>query len=281
MPSTGATEAVGVLARDYAWVKSGRVSDPSTVPARKRKIDFPYSGKAPQGQPQDDRLFLRQDTRKPLYIWERVQSAMANQNLTSYEADRNWRRFVLFRVFFNSRFYYPVLAILFLDLGLSATEYTLLNFAWAIAIVLTDVPAGVLADRIGRKPLVVAAACFMVLEMVLLGVAPRHGGMVLLACCLANRILSGMAEGMASGADEARPVGRMAARARPGDALAGRGHDRGHAGGRGRLRSGLHEPPGGRFPLVVASRPGNFAPLSHLSQYRHGPFHPVPCAGFA
>jgi MFS family permease len=139
---------------------------------------------------------------------------MANQNLTSYEADRNWRRFVLFRVFFNSRFYYPVLAILFLDLGLSATEYTLLNFAWAIAIVLTDVPAGVLADRIGRKPLVVAAACFMVLEMVLLGVAPRHGGMVLLACCLANRILSGMAEGMASGADEALVFDSLAERGR-------------------------------------------------------------------
>jgi len=58
------------------------------------------------------------------------------------DADRNWRRFVLFRVLFNSRFYYPVLAVLFLDLGLSATEYTLLNFAWALAIVFTDVPAG-------------------------------------------------------------------------------------------------------------------------------------------
>ena len=78
------------------------------------------------------------------------------------DADRNWRRFVLFRVLFNSRFYYPVLAVLFLDLGLSATEYTLLNFAWALAIVFTDLPAGVLADRIGRKPLVVAAASCMV-----------------------------------------------------------------------------------------------------------------------
>jgi MFS family permease len=140
---------------------------------------------------------------------------MADQTTSKFsDADRNWRRFVLFRVFFNSRFYYPVLAILFLDLGLSATEYTLLNFAWAIAIVLTDVPAGVLADRVGRKPLVVAAACFMVLEMVLLGVAPRHGGMVLLACCLANRVLSGMAEGMASGADEALVFDSLAERNR-------------------------------------------------------------------
>src|SRR5476649_576345 len=130
------------------------------------------------------------------------------------DADRNWRRFVLFRVLFNSRFYYPVLAVLFLDLGLSATEYTLLNFAWALAIVFTDLPAGVLADRIGRKPLVVAAAVFMVLEMILLGVAPLHGGIVLLLCCLANRILSGMAEGMASGADEALVFDSLAERGR-------------------------------------------------------------------
>jgi len=130
------------------------------------------------------------------------------------DADRNWRRFVLFRVLFNSRFYYPVLAVLFLDLGLSASEYTLLNFAWALAIVFTDLPAGVLADRIGRKPLVVAAAVFMVLEMTLLSVAPRNGGLVLLLCCLANRVLSGMAEGMASGADEALVFDSLAERGR-------------------------------------------------------------------
>jgi MFS family permease len=130
------------------------------------------------------------------------------------DADRNWRRFVLFRVLFNARFYYPVLAILFLDLGLSATEYTLLNFAWALAIVFTDLPAGVAADRIGRKPLVVAAASFMVLEMVLLCVAPLNGGLVLLLCCLTNRILSGMAEGMASGADEALVFDSLAERGR-------------------------------------------------------------------
>jgi len=130
------------------------------------------------------------------------------------DADRNWRRFVLFRVLFNSRFYYPVLAVLFLDLGLSATEYTLLNFAWALAIVFTDLPAGVLADRVGRKPLVVGAAAFMVLEMMLLCVAPLNGGVVLLLCCLANRVLSGMAEGLANGADEALVFDSLAERGR-------------------------------------------------------------------
>src|SRR5271170_6003434 len=143
---------------------------------------------------------------------ERKMMSGGDRNVS--DADRNWRRFVLFRVLFNSRFYYPVLAVLFLDLGRSATEYTLLNFAWAIAIVFTDLPAGVLADRIGRKPLVVTAAAFMVMEMFLLSVAPRDGGLVLLLCCLANRILSGMAEGMASGADEALVFDSLAERGR-------------------------------------------------------------------
>src|SRR6478752_2514930 len=103
---------------------------------------------------------------------------------SSHRADRNWRLFVLFRVLFNSRFYYPVLAVLFLDLGLSATQYTLLNFAWAIAIVCTDLPAGALADRIGRRPLVIAAAVLMVMEMAVLGVAPVGGGALLFLICL-------------------------------------------------------------------------------------------------
>lgn len=117
-------------------------------------------------------------------------------------ADHNCRQFVLFRVLFNSRFYYPVLAILFLDLGLSATEYTLLNFAWALVIVFAEVPFGVLADRIGRRPLVVAAGVCMVMEMLVLGVAPQNGGLLLFLFCLLNRILSGLAEALASGADE-------------------------------------------------------------------------------
>ncbi len=133
---------------------------------------------------------------------------------SSTPADRNWRRFVLFRVLFNSRFYYPVLAILFLDLGLSPAQYTVLNFAWAVAIVCTDVPAGVLADRLGRKPLVVGATVCMVGEMVLLILAPWHGGLILFLFCLANRVLSGVAEGMASGADEALVFDSLAERNR-------------------------------------------------------------------
>ncbi len=138
---------------------------------------------------------------------------MAAYDSTDY-ADRNWRRFVLFRVLFNSRFYYPVLAVMFLDLGLSPTQYTLLNFAWALAIVCTDLPAGALADRIGRRPLIIAAGVAMVMEMTVLCFAPIGGGALLFLLCLANRVLSGVAEGLASGADEALVFDSLAERGR-------------------------------------------------------------------
>lgn len=111
--------------------------------------------------------------------------------------------FIAFRVLFNARWYYPVLAVLFLDLGLSIEQYALLNVAWAAAIVGLEVPSGVLADQIGRKRMVVLAAALMVVEMCVFAFAPRGNPSLLFALFLLNRVLSGAAEACASGADEA------------------------------------------------------------------------------
>ena len=118
-------------------------------------------------------------------------------------ACRNPRLFVWFTVFYNARAYYPVLAVLFTDLGLSLDQYVLLNAAWAASIFLLEVPSGALADVIGRKRLLVFSAALMVMEMGVLLLAPRNGGWLLFALCLLNRILSGTSEAAASGADEA------------------------------------------------------------------------------
>jgi MFS family permease len=69
--------------------------------------------------------------------------------------------------------------------------------------VLCEVPSGALADIIGRRNLLVAAGILMVIEIGLLCVAPRGSGPLLFPVFLMNRILSGMAEAAASGADEA------------------------------------------------------------------------------
>lgn len=120
---------------------------------------------------------------------------------TSYR--KNIPLFIAFRVFFNARWYYPVMTVLFLDLGLSVEQFALLNVAWAAAIVGLEVPSGALADRFGRKKMVVAAAVLMVVEMLVFAFAPRENPNLLFLLFLVNRILSGAAEASASGADEA------------------------------------------------------------------------------
>lgn len=108
-----------------------------------------------------------------------------------------------FRVFFNARFYYPVFSILFLDFGLSLSQFAVLNAVWAITVVLFEVPSGALADTFGRRNLLVFAGVLMVIEMAIWAVAPRENIGVLFGFLLANRIISGIAEASASGADEA------------------------------------------------------------------------------
>lgn len=119
------------------------------------------------------------------------------------QANRNVNAFLVFRIFFNSRFYYPVLTVLFLDLGLNLEQYSLLNTAWAASIFFLEVPSGALADIWGRRKLVVIAGFLMVLEMLVFSFAPNKNIEILFALFLLNRALSGAAEASASGADEA------------------------------------------------------------------------------
>ncbi|MBK8093632.1 MAG: MFS transporter [Verrucomicrobiaceae bacterium] len=115
----------------------------------------------------------------------------------------NARLFIWFRVFFNCRFYYPVFTVLFLDLGLSLGEFAALNVVWALTSVILEVPSGALADRFGRRPLVIAAAVLMLLEMTVLMLMPAGRHDLIWWLFVLNRILSGAAEACASGADEA------------------------------------------------------------------------------
>ena len=115
--------------------------------------------------------------------------------------NRNIPLFIAFRVFFNARFYYPVLGVLFLDLGLTLEQYALLNTVWAATILLLELPSGALADLLGRKSMVVLAGILMVAEMSVFAFAPA--GAWLFPLLVLNRILSGAAEACASGADEA------------------------------------------------------------------------------
>lgn len=119
------------------------------------------------------------------------------------DLSKNANRFVIFSVFFTARAYYPVLAILFIDLGLSLDQFVFLNLIWAATIFLFEVPSGALADTIGRRTLLITASILMTIEMLCLLVAPLNGGILLFSLCVINRICSGLSEACASGADEA------------------------------------------------------------------------------
>ncbi len=126
-----------------------------------------------------------------------------NRKGSSPFAIANIRYFIAFRLLFNSRFYYPVFTILFLDYGLTIEQFAVLNSVWAATIVLTEVPSGALADLIGRKSLLMTTSILMVLEMLLLSCVPLENITLVFWAFLLNRVLSGLAEAMASGADEA------------------------------------------------------------------------------
>jgi MFS family permease len=129
----------------------------------------------------------------------------------------NVRRFIAFRAFFNVRFYYPVFTILFLDYGLTIEQFALLNTVWAFTIVLAEVPSGALADLIGRKRLLVTTSLLMIVEMLLLAFIPLGNSSLIFSTFLLNRILSGFAEALASGADEAMAYDTLVAAGDPED----------------------------------------------------------------
>ena len=115
----------------------------------------------------------------------------------------NLRRFVLFRLLYSARFYYPVFTILFLDYGLSLEQFAVLNMVWAVSIVLAEVPSGAMADIVGKKALLIFASGLMVVEMALIVFAPIGASSLLFWMFLGNRVCSGLSEAAASGADEA------------------------------------------------------------------------------
>ncbi|RJX75228.1 MFS transporter [Vibrio sinensis] len=116
---------------------------------------------------------------------------------------RNVRYFLMFRSSYFARFYYPIFTLLYLDYGLTLSQFAMLNVVWAATIVLAEVPSGAFADTLGRKKLVVLSSIVMFIEIAMIAVVPTGNPTLVFSVFLVNRILSGLAMALASGADEA------------------------------------------------------------------------------
>ena len=115
----------------------------------------------------------------------------------------NVRYFLMFRCSYFARFYYPIFTLLYLDYGLSLSQFAMLNVIWAATIVISEVPSGAFADTLGRKKLVVLSSLIMFIEIAMIAFVPTGNNTLVFGVFLINRILSGLAMSLASGADEA------------------------------------------------------------------------------
>jgi len=109
----------------------------------------------------------------------------------------------MFRSSYFARFYYPVFTLLYLDYGLTLSQFAMLNVVWAATIVLAEVPSGAFADTLGRKKLVLLSSLVMFVEIAMIALVPTENPNLVFMVFLVNRILSGLAMALASGADEA------------------------------------------------------------------------------
>ncbi len=109
----------------------------------------------------------------------------------------NLRRYPFFSAVSFTPFMVPVLVLFWQDNGLDLFEIFLLQGIYAIAVVLCEVPTGMVADRVGKKTSLLAG-CFLVFMGVVL-YAVGHGFAVFL---VAESILA-VATTFFSGADSA------------------------------------------------------------------------------
>src|SRR5918993_1918952 len=71
--------------------------------------------------------------------------------------------------------YYPLYALLFLDTGLSDAQVSGLFAVWSVTAVVSEVPAGVLADRWSRRGVVVLAGVLQAVAFVVWTAGPSYG----------------------------------------------------------------------------------------------------------
>jgi MFS family permease len=101
--------------------------------------------------------------------------------------------------------YYPLYALLFLDTGLSDAQISVLFAIWSVTALVTEVPAGALADRWSRRGAVVLASVLQAAAFVVWTVAPSFRPFAV------GFVIWGVGGALVSGASEALVHDELAA----------------------------------------------------------------------
>ncbi len=110
---------------------------------------------------------------------------------------RDLRLFYFFRLLSTSYLFVPVSVAYALSRGLSLVEVMLLNTVYCTVVILTEVPTGAIADRVGRRATMMAGALAMVAACTVYALA--HG----FAWFAVAEALAALSMTLCSGADSA------------------------------------------------------------------------------
>jgi MFS family permease len=110
---------------------------------------------------------------------------------------RDLRLFYLFRLLSTSYLWVPVSVAFALSRGLSLVEVMLLNTVYCTVVILTEVPTGAAADRLGRRATMAAGAVAMVAACVAYALAQGFAGFAV------AEALAALSMTLCSGADSA------------------------------------------------------------------------------
>ena len=84
----------------------------------------------------------------------------------------NIRKFYLFQFLLNLQLWWPIWVIYLMEeRGFTLGQVTLLDIPFWLSIIALQIPAAAIADRWGRKPTLIAAACALTVAVTLFGLA--------------------------------------------------------------------------------------------------------------
>lgn len=84
----------------------------------------------------------------------------------------NIRKYYLFHLFLNLQLWWPIWIIYLTEMrGLTLAQVTLIDIPFWLCIIFLQVPGAALADRFGRKPVLIASAIFFSVAIIFFGLA--------------------------------------------------------------------------------------------------------------
>lgn len=96
-----------------------------------------------------------------------------------YKTKWNIRKFYAFEIIVSCMFFMPIIILFWQENGLSMTQITLLQSAFAISTILLEIPTGYFADKFGRKSTLIISSVLLLLGISLYSIGHDFFGFLI------------------------------------------------------------------------------------------------------